>query len=250
MGKIHSGVRYRIVILAGILLFGFVEASPVPAKKGIDPPQSILFIGNSFTYYNNSLHNHLRALMQAGGHPVGTMRSVTISGARLAAHAPALEAQLAANPWDAVILQGNSMEAIEQAEVGEFDAAIRRYSKAIVSSGADPVLFMTWARTHLPAQTDILDAAYTAIGNETGAFVVPAGLAFKAASDTYPDISLRTADRRHPTLAGTCLAACTFYAALFHESPVGSAYTAGLDPDVAASLQETAWQTIRGYYRW
>lgn len=250
MGKNHSGVRYRIVMLAGILLFGLAEAAPVPAIKGIDPPENILFIGNSFTYYNNSLHNHIRALRQAGGHEVGTMRSVTISGARLTAHAPALEAQLQANPWDAVILQGNSMEAIEEDGVAGFNTAIRHYSKAIAATGADTVLFMTWARTHLPAQTDVLDAAYTAIGNETGAFVVPAGLAFRASADAHPDIVLRMEDHRHPTLAGTYLAACTFYAALFRESPVGSSYTADLDPKTAQTLQQTAWQAVREYYRW
>ncbi len=250
MVKKHSALRYPIVMLAGILLFGTAHAAPEPAVTAIDPPQDILFIGNSFTYYNNSLHNHLRGLMEAGGKTVGTMRAVTISGARLTAHAPALNAQLASDDWDVVILQGNSMEAIEQKDVAAFRDAVRQYSKSIKKSGAGTVLFMTWARTHLPAQTDILNAAYTGIGNETGALVVPAGLAFAAATDSHPRISLRTEDRRHPTLAGTYLTACTFYAALFHDSPVGSEYQAGLTANDAEALQRTAWQTVRGYYGW
>jgi hypothetical protein len=39
---------------------------------------------------------------------------------------------------------------------------------------------------------------------------------------------------------GTYLAACVFYAALFHQSPVGLAYRAGLSQDVAQELQALA----------
>jgi hypothetical protein len=55
-------------------------------------------------------------------------------------------------------------------------------------------------------------------------------------------------DRRHPTLAGSYLAACTFYAALFAESPVGHPYTAGLSDEAALTLQKIAWQTVQRYY--
>ena len=54
----------------------------------------------------------------------------------------------------------------------------------------------------------------------------------------------------HPTLAGTYLAACTFYGALFGTSPVGNPHTAGLDPELAKFLQEAAWETVREYYGW
>jgi hypothetical protein len=52
-------------------------------------------------------------------------------------------------------------------------------------------------------------------------------------------------DRKHPTLAGTYLAACVFYAVLNENSPEGIAYTAGLDPVDAAFLQHIAWETVK-----
>ncbi|WP_228277703.1 hypothetical protein, partial [Acinetobacter baumannii] len=64
-----------------------------------------------------------------------------------------------------------------------------------------------------------------------------------------PDINLYIADKRHPSLAGTYLAAATIYAALFNRSPAGFAYTAGLDPAIAAILQTIAWETVQAYYR-
>jgi len=76
---------------------------------------------------------------------------------------------------------------------------------------------------------------------------VPDGLAFATVTGERPDIVLRMADARHPTLAGTYLAACTFFAALFNQSPEGLEYSAGLDKKDAANLQGVAWQTILSY---
>ena len=49
-------------------------------------------------------------------------------------------------------------------------------------------------------------------------------------------------------LAGSYLAACTFYAAMFRETPVGHPYTAGLNENVAAALRKIAWETVQSYY--
>lgn len=240
--------RYLNAVLIGILFFGNAGAAPVPAVTSTDAPQNILFVGNSFTYYNNSLHNHVKNMMREGGKDVGTIRSMTISGAALAQHAPAMPGQIHAVKWDIVILQGNSLEPIEKDSVEGFRDAVRRYSKAITESGAQTVLFMTWARTHLPEQTAALDEAYTSIGNETGSYVVPVALAFELSTLQENGISLRMPDRRHPTLEGTYLAACTFYAALFDESPLGNAFNAGLENDVAETLQRVAWEAVQNYY--
>lgn len=242
-------IRYLIVMLFGLLLAGVASAATAPFVRSIDPPANILFVGNSFTYYNNSLHNHVKALMGEGGKSTGVIRSMTVSGARLPQHAAALPAQLRSNDWDVVVLQGNSMEPIEANRVEGFHDAVRDYSRQIKDAGARPVLFMTWARTNQPEQTAMLNEAYTVAGNQADAYVVPVGLAFATATAEESGIALRIADRRHPTPAGTYLAACTFYAALFSESPVGNPYMAGLAPRTAEKLQRIAWETVQKYYR-
>ena len=73
------------------------------------------------------------------------------------------------------------------------------------------------------------------------------GLAFEVVTNERPDISLRMADRRHPTLAGTYLAACMMVAGLHDLSPEGLGYIAGLDADVAQYLQQVAWSTSQHY---
>ena len=89
---------------------------------------------------------------------------------------------------------------------------------------------------------------YTLAGNANDALVIPAGLAFAKAVSKRPSLELYQADKRHPTLAGTYLAACTTYAALQRKSPVGNKYTAGLDPELAAFLQGVAADTVREYF--
>ena len=61
------------------------------------------------------------------------------------------------------------------------------------------------------------------------------------------EVPLRVEDGRHPTLAGTYLAACTMFAALRGESPVGLAYTAGLSDTQASILQQVAWETVQRF---
>jgi len=38
-------------------------------------PESILWVGNSFFYYNDSLHNHFGRLVRSAGPDAGTSRS-------------------------------------------------------------------------------------------------------------------------------------------------------------------------------
>jgi hypothetical protein len=64
-----------------------------------------------------------------------------------------------------------------------------------------------------------------------------------------PSIELYVEDKRHPSLAGTYLAACTAYAALQGKSPVGLPYTAGLPADTVALLQNAAWDATREYFK-
>ena len=62
-----------------------------------------------------------------------------------------------------------------------------------------------------------------------------------------PDLSLIIEDKRHPSLMGTYLAACTVMASVYKQNPVGNKYTAGLPADVAAHLQSVAWETTQAF---
>lgn len=129
-----------------------------------------------------------------------------------------------------------------------FTTYAEKDSAIVRRHGAVPVFFMSWAYADRPEMTQALEAAYTQAGNDNNALVIPAGLAFARSIALRPDINLYDPDKRHPSLAGTYLAAATVYATLFKQTPVGLSYNAGLDDAVAQHLQEVAWQTVQEYF--
>jgi hypothetical protein len=68
---------------------------------------------------------------------------------------------------------------------------------------------MTWAYKDKPEMTGQLAEQYTIAGNDNDALVIPAGLAFAKAISKRPDMEFYQLDKRHPTLLGTDLGACT-----------------------------------------
>ena len=84
--------KLRPVIGAALLaLLGMTplaaQTAPKILQSGVERPESAIFIGNSFFYYNNSLHNHVLRLVSAAD-PAYRLRatSVTISGSGLDWH--------------------------------------------------------------------------------------------------------------------------------------------------------------------
>ncbi|HZY13250.1 MAG TPA: hypothetical protein VFE89_10935 [Beijerinckiaceae bacterium] len=129
-----------------------------------------------------------------------------------------------------------------------FSDQTARFAQTVRKHGAEPVFFMSWAYQDKPELTAQLAEAYTSIGNANHALVIPAGLAFARSVEKRPDLNLYAADKRHPSLFGTYLAAATVFGSLDDKSPVGNSYTAGIDPSTASFLQTVAWETVQNYY--
>jgi hypothetical protein len=246
----HSLLNTLACLSLGLLLLTPVsgrELSPVTANE---PPQSVLFIGNSLTMYNNAVYTHLRRLLTAEN-PANRqgifLKSVMINGAFLADHRGGLEYLLNKWDFDVVVLQGHSQEAINATMVDGFRSATREYVQLIRSDGGRPVLFMTWAYADRPEMSTGLVAGYERLGADLGVEVVPVGLAFARAIQDVPGVQLHVEDGIHPSLQGTYLTAAVFYAALYGKSPADLAYTAGLDETLARQLRSVAWRTVREY---
>jgi hypothetical protein len=237
-----------IAILTGLGLAAC--AAPERASIAATPAAKVLFVGNSFTYYNNGLQSHFRKLAWSSGlltRENSRARIMTISGGHLPEHAGGFKKVMSGDDWDVVVMQGHSLGPISNETAAAFRKAARKFSRIAKKQGTRPVFFMTWAYAGKPEMTAQLDKAYTDIGRELDAQVVPVGLAFAKVVAARPDIALTTNDDRHPTLAGTYLAACTFFAALYDRSPEGLDYNAGLDARTAGYLQKAAWQTVQDY---
>jgi hypothetical protein len=242
------------------------HAIPSPADAAYSNPTSSVYIGNSFFYFNNGITSHMGPLI-AAGMPGFRHRStmITISGSGADWH----DVQSYFRPdavgkysfdannnvvfnkidrlFDVAVMMDCSQCPIHPQLKDVFTTHAKKNADIARAHGARPVFFMSWAYQDVPAMTQQLADAYTKAGKDNNAQVIPAGLAFARSVAARPDVNLYIADKRHPTLAGSYLAACTTYATLFKRSPVGSTYTAGLDPAVARHLQTMAWETAQAY---
>jgi hypothetical protein len=263
----------RIAALAALLLFtlsgtAFAQTKPTRTEVGGDGPvNSILWVGNSFFYYNNSLHNHYGQIVRAAdsqARPRGT--SVTISGSGMDWHdmesyfrpdglgrysfvsGNEIRFNKPGRQYDAVIMMDCSQCPIHPQLGPIFHEYAKKHSDTVKRNGVRPVLFMSWAYKDKPEMAAQLAEQYTIAGNANDALVIPAGLAFAKSVERRPDLELYQRDKRHPSPAGTYLAAVTTYAAIWKKSPVGNKYTATLDPETAAFLQNVAWDTVQEYY--
>jgi hypothetical protein len=89
-----------------------------------------------------------------------------------------------------------------------------------------------------------IDAGYLGIAQELNVPVASVGFAWSEARKQDPQLALWQDDGSHPTEQGTYLAACVFYSVIFHKSPEGSSFTAGLPKETAKMLQKIAADTI------
>lgn len=197
----------------------------------------VLFVGNSFTA-RNDVPGLIAQLAAARGKTLGH-RLFSAGGASLRMHWNRGEVQewLATCPWgyDYVVLQEQSTLPVKNA--GRMRENVRLFDEAIKAAGAKTALYMTWARRHEPENQQVIADAYTSIGEELGATVVPVGLAWERFLAEHKTPVLHDADGSHPTLAGSYLAACVFYSTLFGESPAGTDHVEGLSADDIALLQ-------------
>jgi hypothetical protein len=211
----------------------------------------ILFIGNSFTARNDlpGMLAQLALAPDGSGHAI-EHRLIQRGGASLRMHLNKGDAAaaIADGEFNYVVLQEQSTLPIKNAK--RMHESVREFHSLIRAASARTVLYMTWARLNAAAdaQQQIADA-YTSIGKEVGAIVVPAGLAWRAFLAKHDEPVLHDPDKSHPTLDGTYLAACTFHATLFGCPPVGESKAAEEKIDAAhrAALRAVASEVAISY---
>ena len=235
-------------------------------------PERVLFVGNSYYYYNNSLHNHVSDLVKASDAALGArlqFKSSTIGGAALNHHNMAHLTEPGrigvTQPFQWVVMQGGSAEPLSQSRREIFRQTAMTHAEMIKARGGQVALYMTHAyvkphRLASPQNITATESMYVEVGNEIGALVIPVGLAFRAAYQRFPNLKLHLPDGTHPSLLGTYLAACTTYATLYGRSPVGVKYDKldprylshganAIDEATAAQLQQVAQDVVTEFFQ-
>ena len=253
----------RTVLVAAFLIASVAgctgAAVPSAGCAGIPDAAActrILFIGNSYTFVND-LPTVFARLAASGGHPVDTGMAA-VGGATFADQLASTDTltKLATARWTYVVLQEQSqVPSVAASRSSEMYPNARSLVGRVRNAAAKPLFFLTWGHeggwpeNGMPGYQSMqaqLDAGYAGIANELTVPVVPVGDAWAALHATDPSLGLWQDDGSHPTMSGTYLAACVFYAAIFHASPIGLAYGADLSGDTVKAIQAAAAAEVLG----
>lgn len=223
----------------------------------------VLFLGNSYTAANN-LPLMVSEIALSLGDTVN-YDSNTPGGCTLQGHTTNTASlnKLAQQNWDFVVIQAQSQE--PSFPPSQVASDTYPYAQVLVDSIAandsctEPIFFMTWGRengdatnasvypilgTYLGMQWR-LRQSYLEMGFTHNATVAPVGMSWKQSIQTDPSFELYTPDESHPNVAGSYLAACTFYSTIFNKSCVGASYyPSSLTATDAAYLQDIASSTV------
>lgn len=221
---------------------------------------SVLFIGNSYTASNN-LPSMVNQVANSFGDEIYYLAQ-TPGGATFETHASntSTYTNIMSQNWDYVVIQAQSQE--PSFPDNQVDQNTIPYAMQMADSVyahyfcSDVNMFMTWGRkdgdpqwapiSTFEGMNGRLRSAYMRMADSVQGSVTPVGSAWAYIRSQHPSLgdSLYISDGSHPSVAGSYLAACTFYASLFRKNPIGSNYNAGLTGTQAYLLQTAAAMTV------
>nr|WP_319382685.1 DUF4886 domain-containing protein [uncultured Roseibium sp.] len=227
------------------------------ASTGSEIVTKVLFVSNSLTLRNN-LPGMLKEIAAAKGIPVETSTSARGS-ARLAHHSgdAGLLQLMDETAWDFVVLQEHTqLPALGDTDVARdslpFAAELATRARKI-SAQTQVVFYMGMAHREgdqfhkktIPAvgsykgMQDRTNAAYREMARRNNAMVAPVGEVWARMRTEHPGIELYV-DERHPSVAGTYLAACVFFTTLFSQRCDAAYIPGALEGTVAATIQRVS----------
>lgn len=219
-------MKYSILLL---LLVGFL---PISAQT-----KKVLFIGNSYTSYNNLPKMVADAAKTTGDTLI--YDSQTVGGYSLKVHSQnaTVYSKMRSNTWDFVTIQAQSQEpsfGLNQVRTETFPyAKILADSIRSTNSCAKPLFYMTWGRKNGDPQNcqfvswlctyegmdDSLASRYIYMANVNEGMISPVGRVWRYIRSNNPTIELYDTDGSHPSAAGSYIAMCAFYTTIFHKDP-------------------------------
>ncbi len=177
----------------------------------------VLFIGNSFTRLSIPTLQGMKSVSPLG---VDVFEYEFVDGSSLSDHVNRKETIDAINngAWDYVVLQDHSRQTLDNHL--SFDIAVRSLVSVIRKSGAEPILFATWARLeqsgYAPRQLSVI-AAYRLIGRELNVSVADVGGVWLAMYNTNRSVFKRMFDEDgiHQTKLGAQAVGASLYKVMY-----------------------------------
>lgn len=224
--------------------------------------RKVLFIGNSYIYTNN-LPSVLQQIATSMGDTL-IYDENTPGGHTLEAHSTNATTinKIYSQQWDIVVIQEQSQRpAFSPSQVASDTYPYARKLDSMVrnnKSCTETMFFMTWGYKNGDASNCVfyppictydgmqqrLRESYLQMAQNNNAITSPVGAAWKQVRDSFPSIDLYSPDNSHPSISGTYLAACVFYASIFHKNPILSSFNNGLNVTDAANLKRIAGKIV------
>lgn len=222
----------------------------------------VLFLGNSYTYYN-TMPKTLEKMASSTGDSIITDQS-TPGGYTLQGHSTNATSlnKIRQGNWDYVVLQEQSQRPsfpISQVNSDVFPYAIRLNDSIQQNNAcAQTLFFMTWGRQNGDASNcaswppvctykgmdDLLRQRYLTMADTTDAMVSPVGAVWRAIRNRFPSINLYASDGSHPSATGSYAIACTFYTAILRKDPRNITFNGNEFPAVADSIKSVVKSVV------
>lgn len=259
-------MKLKNTLLIASLVFGALCAGakvPLNNRAVLSDSLQVLFIGNSYTYYND-LPGLVRDLAASVGGKIAPSRCIK-GGQRFKGHleTPTTVEMLAAGGFDYVVLQEASYLPSYQTrsvieEVYPYAHILDSLAKA-GSPKAEVIFYMTWGHKNgiVHSNTDYplddtyesmqerLKTSYREMAWENGSKCAPVGVAWQRVRAERPELELYTKDMSHPSRLGSYLAANVILATILGK-PYESSFYFNIDEPVARYLQKVANETVFG----
>ena len=169
---------------------------------------SVLFVGNSHTYYNDMPGTVRRLALEAGFHCRVAM--IAHPGWFLSQHVADPEARfnILYGGYDYVVLQEHAHPFGPEQRFREAAAALNGW---IREAGSRPVIYETWARKAEPEAQARMNEAHRRVAEEIGALLAPVGERWWDWIKAHPDAEMYDPDGAHASAAGSEFAAAQIW---------------------------------------
>ena len=196
----------------------------------------VLFIGNSFTYFNDMPYTFLS--MARTIDPEARVETIAYGGYTLSQYAnedtevgTLVISKIVSYEWDYIILQEQSL--LPCTDPDRFVSSVKKLCAIASQTNAKVVLYQTWAYgdgsdklestgMSYAEMSEKLSNAYSKAAEESGAVVAPVGKMFSyISSSDHITALLNSDDSYHPSTSGSYLAACVIFRTITGKSTIG-----------------------------
>jgi hypothetical protein len=239
----------NILIVCSLLACDKTPDTPQVITPVVKQDYKVLFVGNSYTYYNDGVDFHLQNMLNADASSDSIkylIQRIAVGSYTLEAHFgdPVTISKISSKNWKTVILQEQSTRPINNPNLfleyaAKLDAEIKKIN-------ANTVLFMTWAPQYQQDDIDSIASTYFSAGLYLNAKVAEVGRVWEYFQNNNPNISLYISDSKHPTLSGTYVTACVFFYSLFGKNPVENIYfPSGMSAENAIEIRSSVYEFMK-----